>query len=94
MRILNKIILFAVTACLLSITVFSQKPNSGQTNTQKFKPPRLYSSLGSYRDSSSITVAEAERIISLPLKIVDDKKMDYKVTSYQFMYKRKAFTEV
>lgn len=93
MRILNKIILFAVTACLLSITVFSQKPNSGQTNTQKFKPPRLYSSLGSYRDSSSITVAEAERIISLPLKIVDDKKMDYKVTSYQFMYKRKAVTE-
>ncbi len=93
MRMINKITLFAVTACLLSFTGFSQKPANGQTNTPKFKPPRLYSSLGSFKDSSSITVAEAERIIALPLKITDDKKMDYKVTSYQFMYKRKAVTE-
>lgn len=93
MHMLNKLSLFTVTACLLAFTAFSQKPATGNTGTQKFKPPKTYSSLGSYKDSSSITVAEAERIISLPLKIVDDKKMDYKVTSYQFMYKRKAVTE-
>ena len=93
MHKLNKITLLFVTACLLSIAAFSQKPATGNSSTQKFKPPKTYSSLGSYKDSSSITVAEAERIISLPLKIVDDKKMEYKVSSYQFMYKRKAVTE-
>lgn len=90
---LNKWGLFTVTACLLAFTAFSQKPATGNTGTQKFKPPRLYSSIGAYKDTTPITVAEAERVISLPLKIVDDRKSDYNVSSYQFMYKRKAVTE-
>lgn len=59
----------------------------------KFKPPRLYTQLGEFRDSSTISVADAESIIGQQLKIFDNKKVVYTVSSYQFLYRKKGVTE-
>ena len=59
----------------------------------KYKVPKLYTQLGSLRDSVSISVSEAENIIGQALKISDDKKGVYTVSSYQFLYRKRGVTE-
>ncbi len=59
----------------------------------KYKVPKLYTQLGSLRDSVSISVSEAENIIGQALKILDDKKGVYTVSSYQFLYRKRGVTE-
>jgi hypothetical protein len=59
----------------------------------KFKPPKLYTQLGSFRDSVGITVEQAENIIDKALNITDDKKNVYSISSYQFLYRKKGVTE-
>lgn len=59
----------------------------------KYKVPPLYTQLGGFRDSVSIPVSEAENIIGQQLKIFDDKKGVYTVSSYQFLYRKKGVTE-
>jgi len=49
--------------------------------------------LGNYKDSVKLTADEAERILALPLRIVDDKRTVYTVASYQFLYRRNVYTE-
>lgn len=56
----------------------------------KYKAPKLYTQLGNYKDSVNITVAEAANIIGQSLKITDDKKVAFTVSSYQFLYRRKG----
>ena len=59
----------------------------------KYKVPKLYTQLGSLKDSVSISVSEAENIIGQPLKISDDKKGVYTISSYQFLYRKRGVTE-
>ncbi len=61
--------------------------------TKKFKAPKLQTALDSYKDSVSVTADEAVRIIGMPLKIYDDKKTEYAISSYQFLYRKKGVTE-
>jgi hypothetical protein len=49
--------------------------------------------MGGYRDSITLNVTEAENIINKPLKIFDDNKAVYVISSYQFIYRRKVVTE-
>lgn len=78
-------------------TAVAQKPNQqAKPNTgaiQKFKPPKLISTLGIRSDSATVVLEEAVQLIKLPLKITDDKKTPYTISSYQVMYKRRAVTE-
>ena len=77
-------------------TALAQKPKQGTVKpatVQKFKPPKLISSLGIRSDSATIAVEEAVQLIRLPLTITDDKKNPYGISSYQLMYKRRAVTE-
>ena len=60
---------------------------------QKFAPPKLTSVLGMRSDSSAVYTEEGVQLINLPLKITDEKKNVYRISSYQFMYKRRAVTE-
>ncbi len=95
MRFIFKIS-FVLAAVLFSVSFgYAQKPadKAKVTPVQKFKAPKLYTSLGSFKDSVNITVEEAENIIALPLKIYDDKKITYTVSSYQFLYRKKGVTE-
>ena len=63
------------------------------TTSQKFKAPKLYTFLGTNKDSVAVPVAIAENIIALPMKIYDDKNVEYKISSYQFLYRKKTVTE-
>lgn len=80
--------LMAVLLVAVSLTAAAQtKP------AVKFKPPPLTTILGGYKDSVTISVAEAERILGEKIYIVDNKKAVYGVSSYQFGYKRIGVTE-
>lgn len=61
--------------------------------TVPYKVPKLYTQLGEFRDSVSISVAAAENSIGQMLKVFDDKKGTYTISSYQFLYKKKGVTE-
>ncbi len=75
--------------------LMAQKPaaRSQAASIQKFKPPKLYCTLGKRADTSYVSVDEAVQLITFPIKVTDDKKNAYTISSYQCMYKRKAVTE-
>ncbi|HMJ48590.1 MAG TPA: hypothetical protein VK498_14765 [Ferruginibacter sp.] len=73
--------------------IAQKKPTKVTSYPVRFKAPKLQTYLSSYKDSVSITGGEAESIIAFPLKVVDAKNTAYKISSYQFMYKKKAVTE-
>lgn len=80
---------------LLALCLFGAQQVLAQTKPApiKFKPPKLFTQMGGFRDSVTLTVTEAENIIDQPLKIFDDKKGAYSISSYQFIYRRKVVTE-
>lgn len=82
------------TFLLLAGMLFFGLHSSAQTKpVTRFKPPKLYTQLGTYRDSVTITVAEAEQLVAGTLKIFDDKKGIYTVSSYQLAYRKIGVTE-
>jgi len=90
-----KFILTVVFSLTLT-AVLAQKPKTTTAKPaafQKFTPPKLTCMLGIRTDTVSVYVEEALQLIRLPLKITDDKKNVYTISSYQLMYKRKAVTE-
>ena len=89
-------ILFAVVLSITLTTVIAQKPKPTavkSTKFQKFTPPKLTSMLGIRTDTASVYREEAVQLVKLPLKVTDDKKNVYTISSYQLMYKRRAVTE-
>lgn len=81
---------------LILTTTLAQKPKpvvAKPAVVQKFKPPKLFCSLGIRSDSAAVSVEEAVQMVKLPLKITDDKKNIYSISSYQLMYKRRGVTE-
>lgn len=58
-----------------------------------FKPPKITTTLGGFKDSSVITVDQASGIIALPLRFTDNAKGVYTISSYQFMYRKKNVVE-
>lgn len=88
--------MLTVFLCLSLITVPAQnpKPTTAKPKSfQKFTPPRLISMLGIRTDTASVYVEEAVQLVRLPLKVTDDKKNVYTISSYRLMYKRRAVTE-
>ncbi|MBS1743911.1 MAG: hypothetical protein JST81_12830 [Bacteroidetes bacterium] len=97
MRIIIRL-LFLSFSLFITLSTFSQvkkpAPKSNETlYAKKFKPPKLHTMLDKYKDSTSISVEEALRIIDLPLTIHDDKNTAYTISSYQFLYRKKGVTE-
>jgi hypothetical protein len=90
---MSKFTKFFFLAIMCSFLVMIATAQKTTKPAQKFKPPALHTSLGTYRDSVTIPVQEAERIIALPLMIYDAKKVGYIVSSYNFLYKRRVVTE-
>lgn len=97
MRFISRILICCSFVCLFAVNSQAQhrnnSPKSTITTTPKFKPPKLYTSLNSFKDSSTISVDQAVDAIAMPLRIVDDKKNVYSISSYQFMYKKRGVTE-
>ncbi|MEO7265278.1 MAG: hypothetical protein ABIW38_10215 [Ferruginibacter sp.] len=79
--------------CFLFATpAFSQKNTPASRPAMQVKQ-KIYTTLDGLTDSSGIAVADAERMIALPLLIQDAKKYNYSISSYQFMYMKKGVTE-
>ena len=95
MHVFKSLIILHVLLCSTLISLAQKKPvnKPDVAYSKKFKVPKLQTLLDIYKDSVSISTETAETIIALPLKIYDDKKNEYSISSYQFMYKRKVVTE-
>lgn len=86
---------FSVLVVLLAcnnLQAQNTKPVASKT-FQKFTPPKLTTKLGIRSDSAVVAKEEAIQLVALPLKITDDKKNNYSISSYQLIYKRRAVTE-
>lgn len=59
----------------------------------KFKPPVVKTFIGRNEKEATVTVDEANQLVNLPLRVVDDKNNVYTISSYQFMYKKKSVIE-
>jgi hypothetical protein len=90
-------IIFTVICSFSMAIVLAQKPKPVAVKPvkfQKFTPPKLTSMLG-IRSGDSVTVVlkEAVQLVKLPLRVTDDKKNAYTISSYQAMYKKRGVTE-
>jgi hypothetical protein len=68
-------------------------PAAKITPVTKFKPPVVRTLLGRNEKEATVTVDEANQLVGLPLKIVDDKNVPYTIDSYQFLYRKKSVIE-
>ena len=92
MRIAVFIILF--TSGLLPVIVMAQKPKPVAATVVKNKLPVVKTFLGKFTGIATDFPAEqAKQLITQPLRITDDKNVEYKLSSYQFSYKRIGVTE-
>lgn len=66
---------------------------SGSQSVKKIKPPKLYTSLGIFKDSMVAPVNQVKSLIGNPLIVKDSMNQNYTVTYYQVVYKRQALTE-
>ena len=74
---------------MFSMIAFAQttpaKPSA--KSSAKFNPSLVKSFLGNFTGKGAVaTAAEAKQVIVLPLRIVDNKNVTYKILSYQFAY--------
>ena len=89
------LLLFALFL-LIAATAQTKKPtpkNNVITPVVKFKPPAVKTFLGRNEKEATVTVDEANQLVNLPLKIVDDQNNTYSISSYQFLYKKKSVIE-
>ena len=92
-------LLFLSFACCLVLAANAQTKKTTKSNTvsitpvTKFKPPVVKTFLGRNEKEATVTVDEANQLVNLPLKIVDDKNVTYTISSYQFLYKKKSVIE-
>jgi hypothetical protein len=83
-----------VTVLLSGTVMLAQKPGkTAAPHTATNKKLLVKSSLGKVTGNITLSAAEAGQLITLPLKITDDKNVDYVISSYQFVYKRIGVTE-
>ena len=79
---------------VLCNTLLAQAPKKAAVLPMiKFKPPVVQSFLGSLTGNTVTSVADGKNAVSLSLKITDDKKQTYNISSYQFAYNRTGITE-
>jgi len=80
---------------VMAATAQTKKPVKKNTITTvtKFKPPVVKTFLGRNEKEATVTVDEANQLVNLPLKIVDDKNNTYTISTYQFMYRKRSVVE-
>jgi hypothetical protein len=79
---------------IISFSSVAQTPTkSGSQSVKKIKPPKLYTSLGIFKDSMVAPVDQVKSLIGNPLIVKDSLNQNYTITYYQVVYKRQALTE-
>lgn len=66
---------------------------AGTATAKKFIPPRVKTYLAKFTGTTSCSAEEGKQIITLPLRIVDEKNNEYAISSYQIAYTRLAMNE-
>ncbi len=82
--------------CILSTTILTAQKTSPITTPipPPFKRPNVKTYWGSTATGTiELSVESASKLISQPLRIIDDKNVGYLISSYQFSYKRIGITE-
>lgn len=79
-----KIIFVLLVIFYLPTLSYAQKP----VFPGKFKVPVVHTTIDKLGDSSKISVDDGKRIVGMPLTITDNKGKEFKVISYQFLYRR------
>lgn len=82
--------------CFLALLLFTTAQAQVKTQkkeTAKAKMPVLITTLGAYKDSMILPADEIKKIIGDSVKVYDINGNQFKVTYYQFVYKRKEFNE-
>ena len=69
------------------------KKNGTITSVAKFKPPVVKTFLGRNEKEATVTIDEANQLVNLPLRIVDQANNVYTISSYQFLYKKRSVIE-
>lgn len=78
---------------LVSVSSAALAQQTGEVKVTKFKPPTVKTFLGSHKNGDSVSPGEAAQLLAMPLKIQDDKKAEYEIDSYQFLYRKKGVIE-
>ncbi len=91
MKLSLKLFLFIVAFVAARLVSFAQHPVI--TKIPKFKPPTVKSYLGINTNGANVTKEEASQLITLPLKIMDEKKNIYAIDSYHFLYRKKGMIQ-
>ena len=76
-----------ILAIILSTPLFASAQDK---KIKPYKPPQLFSSLGSYSGKKTAAAADAKKVILLPLMIRDSAGNAYTISSYQFLYRQRA----
>ena len=78
-----------------AVVLFAQKPAKPVTapSGTTVKKPVVKTSLGKITGTITLNAEAAKQVITQPLQITDDKNIGYKISSYQFAYKRIGVTE-
>ncbi len=88
-----KIVIFSL-ALVFGISANGQRRNTPNPRpVAKYRPPKLTTSIGNYKDTMFIPVQEAANVMGLPLKITDAKNDVFTVSSYNFVYRQIVTTE-
>lgn len=95
---INKLYTVSFTFLLLTLIVGFAKGQVVQKPVAKsfvkFKPPIVKTYLGKISGNDvKASIVEVKNIVLLPIKVMDDKEVNYNINSYQFIYKRIGITE-
>lgn len=91
MRNIFNIFLLISIVCISTQNVYAQKNSS--TQKKEIVLPKVKTFLGDYENNSAVNKEEGAYLITLPLRIVDDKGKEYPIDGYQFLYKKKGKLE-
>ena len=92
MKIILKYSLFTLLFFAVASVSFAQE-NPLITKVPKFKPPVVKTYLGEKQNGAQVTADEGSQLIGMPLKIIDQKKNEYTIASYQFLYRQKSIVQ-
>jgi hypothetical protein len=90
---ITKRIFFSLFLSVMVLVASAQVPKSTKTPVKKFKSPKVKTYWGLQTDSATISRVEALQLLAAPIRVVDEKKIVYRISSYQFLYRKKAVTE-
>ncbi len=91
-KLLLTVLLFTGISAAAQVRPTTKQPAS--TPIVKWKPPVVKTFLAKFTGvDATCSAEEGKQIITLPLRIVDEKNNSYLVTSYQLAYRRLAVKE-